>query len=150
MLERQLWDEEKLNIIRPLTRSSCRITFWCLRGIVLFYPSVTSSVKRKTMWLLNVTCNVSVSTLSPVPPQEGSSGKLPPSLVSRVSRLHCSRARVQVLPSLTLKKKRDCSHAVYRLPETVVGASLKLCSLRTGPFPLSPSCFLFAPSHFLP
>ena len=49
-------------IIRPVTRRSCRITFWCLRGIVLFYPSVTSGVKRKPMWLLNVTCNVSVST----------------------------------------------------------------------------------------
>ena len=62
----------------------------------------------------------------PVPPQEGASGKLPPSLVPRVPRLRCSRARVQVLPSLTLKKKRDCSHVVYRLTETAVGASLKL------------------------
>ena len=67
MIERQLWDDEKLNIIRPLTRSSCRITFWCLRGIVLFYLSVTSSVKRKTMWLLKVTCNVSVFSPLPYP-----------------------------------------------------------------------------------
>lgn len=92
----QLWDDEKLNIIRPLTRSSCRITFWCLRGIVLFYPSVTSNVKHQTKNHVAVERDVQCIRFHslPVPPQKGASGKLPPSLVPRVPRLRCSRARV--------------------------------------------------------
>ena len=85
----------------------------------------------------------------PVPPQEGAGGKLPPSQVPRVPRLRWSRACVQLLPSLTLKKKRDCSHAVYRQPDTVVGASLKLCSLRTGPFLLVSVLLSLRPIPFL-